>query len=130
MIAGITRSPFNAHRSFVKIVDDKNEHHLEAIDRFRQLCEGRKLVANVDYREGSMLHLRLIDPLDPASASDPLACINADLLREGLASVDKRGCKYLHSYPQVVKKLTADVAEAKKYRAGMFEFGDVEEDDD
>ena len=115
--------------SFIKIVDEKSDHHLDAIDRFRQLCEGRKLVANVYYREGPLLHLRLIDPLDPASASDPLACINADLLRDGLASIDRRGCKYLHSYPQVVKKLAASVAEAKKARAGMFEFGDVEEDD-
>ncbi|KAH8079445.1 transcription factor [Cristinia sonorae] len=119
----------DARLSFVKIVDEKSDHHFEAIDRFRQLCEGRKLVANVDYRESSLLHLRLIDPLDPAAATDPLACINADLLAEGLASIDKRGCKYLQSYPQVVKKLTASVAEAKKARAGMFEFGDVEEDD-
>ncbi|THH26712.1 hypothetical protein EUX98_g7479 [Antrodiella citrinella] len=119
----------DARLSFVKLVDESSDHHTDAVDRFRQLCEGRKLVANVDYREGSLLHLRLIDPLDPVSAADPLACINADLLREGLASIDKKGCRYLHSYPQVVKKLTASVAEAKKERAGMFELGDVEEDD-
>ncbi|TCD62798.1 hypothetical protein EIP91_006391 [Steccherinum ochraceum] len=119
----------DARLSFIKIVDEKSDFHLEAVDRFRQLCEGRKLVANVDYREGSLLHLRLIDPLDPAVANDPLACINADLLRDGLASIDKKGCKYLPSYPQVLKKLASAVTEAKKDRAGMFEFGDVEEDE-
>jgi staphylococcal nuclease domain-containing protein 1 len=41
------------------------------------------LIANVDQREGQLLHLRLIDPSDPQVASDPLACLNADLLRDG-----------------------------------------------
>ena len=49
----------------------------------RDLKQGRKLVANVDQREGSTLHLRLIDPTDPNAADDPLACLNADLVREG-----------------------------------------------
>lgn len=46
-------------------------------------AQGRKLVANVDHREGNLLHLRLIDPTDPNAADDPLACLNADLVREG-----------------------------------------------
>jgi staphylococcal nuclease domain-containing protein 1 len=50
----------------------------------------------------------LIDPTDPNAADDPLACINADLVREGLATVDK-GLKYVGSYPQVVGKLDAGV---------------------
>lgn len=115
--------------SFVKTVDPESEYYQDAIDRFRSLCDGRKLVANVDHREGSILHLRLIDPTDPNAADDPLACINVDLVREGLASVDRKGCKYLSAYPSVVKKLREAVAGAKSERLGMFEFGDVEEDD-
>ena len=65
--------------------------------------QGRKLVANVDHREGNLLHLRLIDPTDPNVADDPLACINADLVREG-ATVDK-SLRYINSYPQILKKL-------------------------
>ncbi|KAI0063561.1 transcription factor [Artomyces pyxidatus] len=124
--------PGQAHEarlSFIKLVGPDSEYHQDAIDRFRQLCEGRKLVANIDHKEGQVLHLRLIDPADPAVASDPLACVNADLLREGLAAIDRKGCKYLSAYPQVVKKLQDSVALAKKDRLGMFEFGDVEEDD-
>lgn len=60
---------------------------------------------------------------------DPLACINADLVSEGLAITDRKGCKYLSAYPQVLEKLQASVMTAKRDRAGMFEFGDVEEDD-
>ncbi|KAG6903018.1 hypothetical protein C0995_007451 [Termitomyces sp. Mi166 len=124
--------PGQAHEarlSFVKLVGPESEYHQEAIDRFRQLCEGRKLVANIDKKEGSLLHLRLIDPENPATTSDPFACINADLLADGLALIDRKGCKYLASYSQVVKRLQDSVLAAKRDRLGIFEFGDVEEDD-
>ena len=118
-----------ARPSFVKLVAPESEYFTEAVERFKQLCDGRKLVANVDNREGALLHLRLIDSTNPDVASDPNACINVDLVAEGLASVDKKGCKYLSAYPVVAKKLQEAVSEAKKQRQGMFEFGDVEEDD-
>ena len=76
-----------------------------------------------------MLHLRLIDPENPEAASDPNACVNVDLVAEGFASIDRRGCRYLNAYPGVSKKLQEAVGEAKRERRGMFEFGDVEEDE-
>ncbi|KAJ7647235.1 hypothetical protein FB45DRAFT_892832 [Roridomyces roridus] len=124
--------PGQAHEarlSFVKLVGPESEYYAEAIDRFRALCEGRKLVANIDHKEGSVLHLRLMDPSDPAAAEDPLACINADLLHDGVASIDRKNCRYLAAYPQVVQRLQKSVVQAKKERLGMFEFGDVEEDE-
>jgi len=48
------------------------------------------LIANVDQREGQILHLRLIDPSDPQAASDPLACLNADILRDGELEIRRR----------------------------------------
>lgn len=81
------------------------------------------MIANVDQREGQLLHLRLIDPQDPNSATDPMACLNADLVREGpstlitdnptaligitpsgLATIDK-SCRYANAYPQVLNSL-------------------------
>ncbi|KAF7296136.1 Transcriptional factor [Mycena kentingensis (nom. inval.)] len=124
--------PGQAHEarlSFVKLVGPESEYYTEAIERFNSLCAARKLVANIDHKEGGVLHLRLMDPTDPAAAEDPLACINADLLRDGLATIDRKNCKYLHSYPAVVKKLQSAVDAAKRDRAGIFEYGDVEEDD-
>ncbi|KAF9060106.1 transcription factor [Rhodocollybia butyracea] len=118
----------DARLSYIKLVGPESEYGPDAIDRFRQLCEGRKLVANIDAREGPLLHLRLIDPQDPSSASDPYECINAELLREGLATIDRK-CSYLSANPQLLKKLKDSVLEAKKARAGQFELGDVEEDD-
>lgn len=104
----------------------ESEYHAEAVDRFRALAEGRKLIANVDHREGALMHLRLIDPAE--AANDPSASINADLLREGVAAIDRKTCRYLTAYPQVVKKLEQAVKDAKRERLGMFEFGDVEEE--
>jgi staphylococcal nuclease domain-containing protein 1 len=115
--------------SFVKLADPSGEYDEEAIARFRKLCDSRKLVANVDYKEGSLLHLRLIDPSDPAAAVDPAACINVELARDGLATLDRKGCKYLKAYSGLVDKVKAATNEAKRDRAGMFEFGDVEEDE-
>jgi staphylococcal nuclease domain-containing protein 1 len=113
----------------VRLVGEESEYRDDAVNRFRQLCDGRKLVANIDHKEGSTLHLRLIDPADPVTADDRLASINVDLVREGLASIDRKGCKYLASYPQVQEKLQEAVAGAKRDRFGMFELGDVEEDE-
>jgi staphylococcal nuclease domain-containing protein 1 len=113
----------------VRLVGEESEYRDDAVNRFRQLCDGRKLVANIDHKEGPTLHLRLIDPADPVTADDRLASINVDLVREGLASIDRKGCKYLASYPQVQEKLQGAVAGAKRDRFGMFELGDVEEDE-
>jgi staphylococcal nuclease domain-containing protein 1 len=69
-----------------------------------------------------------MDPTD-AVADDRLSCINADLLREGVAAIDRKNCPYIASYPHVLKRLQDAISGAKKDRLGMFEFGDVEEDD-
>ncbi|KAF8633360.1 hypothetical protein AX17_004531 [Amanita inopinata Kibby_2008] len=119
----------DARLSFVKLADPESDYGKEAVERFRMLCEGRKLVANIDHKEGSVVHLRLIDTSDPATQNDPCTCINADLVSEGLASIDRKGCKYLQLYPQMNQKLRDSVQIAKRDRAGMFEFGDVEEDE-
>jgi staphylococcal nuclease domain-containing protein 1 len=71
-----------------------------------------------------------VDPTDPVASQDPLVSINASLVGEGFASIDRKGCKYVNSYPGIVKKLEEAVKVAKRGRQGMFEFGDVEEDDD
>jgi staphylococcal nuclease domain-containing protein 1 len=114
----------------VKLVAPTSEYFEEAVGRFRTLCEGRKLIANMDFKEGQLLHLRLIDPSDPASERGE-ASINADLVRDGYASIERKGvvAKYAANYPGVLKQLNEAIRVAKRERAGMFEFGDVEEDD-
>ena len=117
------------HPSFIKLAAPESDYFTEGMERFHQLCDGRELVAIVDHKEGALLHLRLIDSTNPETAEDPNACINVDLVAEGLASIDRKGSKYLSAYPVVYKRLQEAVNEAKRHRYGMFEFGDVEEDD-
>ncbi|KAI0081272.1 transcription factor [Panus rudis PR-1116 ss-1] len=132
---GLPGQAHDARLSFVRLPQENSEYYPEAVDRFRQLCEGRKLVANVDHREHlsanhQLLHLRLIDPSDPAAQHDPLACINLDLVREGYARLDKKGAgKYLAAYPQVVKRINEASRDAKRERLGMYEFGDIDDDE-
>jgi len=119
-----------ARLSFVKLANPSGEYGEEAINRFKSLCDSRRLVANIDHKEGSLLHLRLIDPSDPAAATDPAACINVELARDGLATLDRNGCKYAKAYPGIVEKVNTAIKAAKRDRAGMFEFGDVEDDEE
>jgi len=88
------------------------------------------MVANIDAKEGQTIHLRLIDSTDPSTAEDPNASINVDLVREGLAVVDRKGCKYLSSYPAIAKRLAEASEIAKSSRAGIYELGDVSPEDD
>ena len=118
--------------SFIRFVSNKSEYYDDAVHRFRTLCEGRKLIAVTDYKEGPLLHLRLIDPSDATSSTDPDASINADLVREGFATVDKKGTpgRYLQNHPSILTRLAENLRLAKRERLGQFELGDVEEDDD
>jgi len=118
-----------ARMSFVKLAAPDSDYFTEAVERFKHLYGNQKLVANIDHKEGVLLHLRLFDPATPDAASDPTACINVEFVAEGLALIDKKGCKYLNAYPGVQKKLQEAVTEAKRKRYGMFEHGDVEEDE-
>ncbi|KAG8932888.1 hypothetical protein FRC02_000398 [Tulasnella sp. 418] len=119
----------DARLSFVKLVDPSSEYHEDSAGRFRELVEGKNMIANIDSKEGNLLHLRLIDPADPTVKDDPLACINTQLVGEGLAVVDRKGCKYISVYPAIAKRLSEEFEKAKSDRAGIYEFGDVSPDD-
>jgi len=119
----------DARLSFVKLVGPESEYHEEAIRRFQLLCADRKLIANIDYSDGGILYLRMIDPSDSTVTADPNTCINVDLVREGLATVERKN-KYAPSYPSLMVKLREATEIAKRERAGIYEFGDVSPDDD
>ncbi|SCV72043.1 BQ2448_4737 [Microbotryum intermedium] len=117
----------DATLSFVTLLDHSTEYGLEAQDRFRDLCEGRQLVANVDARDPGLLHLSLFDPDDPESAKGHEASINVQLVREGYARVD-RTSRFRQAYPQVVKALERATEQARRDRAGAYELGDIFEE--
>ncbi|GAA5961162.1 hypothetical protein JCM3765_001249 [Sporobolomyces pararoseus] len=113
--------------SFVNLLDWRTEYGQDAMDRFRELCEGQNLVANIDHRDPQQLHLSLFDPSDPASLTSHESSINVQLVREGLARIDKRS-RLRDAYPGVVRALDQAVLEAKRGRYGAYELGDILED--
>lgn len=95
-----------------------DEYAAEAQDRFRDY-EGRKLIANVDYREpapgGPIVHLTLYDP--ELANTTPEACLNVDLVREGYALVDKK-VPYVKARPTMTTALEAASSEARRLHRG------------
>ena len=64
---------------------------------------------------------------DPGQPLDVAISINADIVREGLATVDQKSflCRNLPELIQPLEKLQAD---AKTKRVGMFKYGDASEE--
>lgn len=69
-------------------------------------------MANIDYREQNVLSLTLYDP---AQSQTPEASINADMVREGLATVNTK-VRYARGNQATLKKLQEALEEAKKER--------------
>lgn len=113
--------------SFVKLLGTDSEYGVEAMDRFKSLVEGRTLVANIDYRDPAqkgLLHLSLYEPSDSPTS---ISSINHTLVQDGYALIDN-GAPYRSAYPDMYRALQTAKSEAKKNRAGAYEFGDAFED--
>ncbi|OZJ04390.1 hypothetical protein BZG36_02420 [Bifiguratus adelaidae] len=98
--------------SFVKIPKQEEDYGAEANDFLRDLVMDRSLVANVDYRDHGILHLTLYDPKKSESADDSL---NAELLRAGLAVLDKK-LRYAKANAAITKKLEDASDSARRER--------------
>lgn len=111
-----------AQLSFVTLLDPtSSDYGVEALDRFREYCEDRALVACVDFKEGSgLLHLSLFDPKLSTDES-----INISLVKDGLARVDTKS-RLREIAPK--QALAAATTEAKRSRSGAYELGDVFDD--
>ncbi|PWN30144.1 hypothetical protein BDZ90DRAFT_247733 [Jaminaea rosea] len=101
-----------------------NEYAWEAQERFRDYL-GQKLIANVDYQEGQVLHLTLYDPASANVAAGPEASINVSLAKEGWALLDER-VPYWKSYPKMGQSLVSGNQEARRRHLGVYEYGDPE----
>jgi len=99
----------------------------DVVDFLRYNASGREMVANVDYisPEG-ILHVTLFDP---KTSPDKSASFNAEVIAEGLALVPKKLKAWERSAQEVLKALKEREAEAKEGRKGIWEYGDLTEDD-
>ncbi|RUS33118.1 hypothetical protein BC938DRAFT_473013 [Jimgerdemannia flammicorona] len=112
--------------SFLKVPAREDDYGQEAYERLQELIGGKQLVANVDYRDKGVLSLTLYDP---AQSQTPEASINADMVRDGLATVNAK-VRYAKGNQNTLKKLQEALAAAKEDRLNLFEYGDITADDD
>ncbi|GAB5593132.1 hypothetical protein Unana1_08032 [Umbelopsis nana] len=112
--------------SFVKAPNKDQDYGVEALEHLQRLAGGKQLVANVDSREGGVLSLTLYDPAISTSAD---ASINYDMIRDGYGHVIAKA-RYSGGNQDIIKKLQEGLADAKRERVGMFEFGDNTPSDD
>lgn len=117
-----------ASLSFISLLGSETDYAAEAVELFRDLCEGRPLVANIDRRDANSVSVTLFDA-NVSKSSTSTDSINVELVRSGLAKIDKKS-PLRSAYPHVVKALEAAQQEAKRTRAGAFELGDFLDQDD
>ncbi|KAF9094118.1 hypothetical protein BGX23_002501 [Mortierella sp. AD031] len=114
--------------SYVKVPELKEDYGLEAANRFRDLVSGRQLVGVVEQREHNVMHLTLYDP---NVSQDPDRSLNAELVRDGLATVFTKTRYARHPGNQaLVAKFQESTALAKRERLNLFEYGDNTADDE
>ena len=100
--------------SYVKVPAVKEDYGIEAANRFRDLVSGRQLVGVVEQREHNVMHLTLYDP---SVSQDPDRSLNAELVRDGLATVfiKSRYARHPSNQP-LVAKFQESTALAKRER--------------
>ncbi|KAK3834000.1 MAG: tudor domain-containing protein [Linnemannia gamsii] len=114
--------------SYVKVPEIKDDFGIEAANRFRDLVSGHQLVGVVEQREHNVMHLTLYDP---KVSQDPDRSLNAELVREGLATVFVKSRYARHPGNQaLVSKFQESTALAKRERLNLFEYGDNTADDE
>ena len=99
----------------------------EAIGFIQEIAMNKELVANVDYTspEGT-LHVTLFDQSTSEKLTDS---INTEIVAEGHAMVPKKLKAWERGFGDVLKTLREKMDAAKDQRFGMWEYGDLTEDD-
>ncbi|PVZ96848.1 hypothetical protein BB558_004166 [Smittium angustum] len=130
-LASYPPSAIEAKLAFLKTAS--SDYKDEAFNCIRSYVEGKKLVANVEARSGSgnsqVLYLTLYDSGVSGKPDFVKDSINSAIVRAGYATVDKRNPASMRN-PECSTKLEELVNEAKKYRRGMWEYGDVGSDEE
>lgn len=99
----------------------------DAIGFIQEIAMNKELVANVDYTapEGT-LYVTLYDQSTSEKLTDS---INAEIIAEGHAMVPKKLKAWERGFGDVLKTLREKMDAAKTERLGMWEYGDLTEDD-
>lgn len=116
----------DAQLSFLQLPGSP-EYLADAVDFIARETADRQLVANVDAVEkDGTLFVTLFDPAESKSGEQNL---NADVVGEGLAMVPRKLKAWERSATGVLEGLKKREEEAKTERRGMWEYGDLTEDE-
>lgn len=116
----------DAQLSFIQMSANP-EYLADAVHFIAQETADRQLVANVDQVEkDGTLWVTLFDPKQSKTGVDS---VNADVVSEGLAMVPKKLRAWERGASDILDALKKRETTAKAERRGMWEYGDLTEDD-
>lgn len=104
------------------------EYLSEAVDFIARETADRQLVANVDHADGKTgeLYVTLFDPKESSKVEQS---INADVVGGGFAMVARKLRPFERGAGDVLEKLRGREKEAKENKWGIWEYGDITEDE-
>jgi len=109
-----------AQLAFLKAPALDQDFGEDSAEYLRELVWDRPIRGNVEYREGDTLHLSLYD-------SESESYINASMINAGLARLEKvRG----RQYESLLEKLREEESSARQQHNGIWQYGDVDSDDE
>lgn len=118
----------DAQLSFIQVPGNP-EYLADTIHFIGSEIANRQLVANVDQVDkDGLLWVTLFDPKDSKSG-DQQNSLNAEIVSEGLAMVPRKLKAWERGASDVLEGLRKRESEAKEERRGMWEYGDLTEDD-
>ncbi|PVU87766.1 hypothetical protein BB561_006189 [Smittium simulii] len=126
-------SPVAIQSKFAFLKSPVSDYMDDAFMFVRGQLEGKQLAANIEARTGSgnnqIMHLTVYDSKVSSTQDLISSSINASVILEGFAAVDKKDPASLRNSSGLVS-LESLMVEAKKSRKGMWEYGDVLPDEE
>jgi len=109
-----------ARLAYVKVPGLDEDFGEEAAQFLREMVLGKTVMANVEFKDGNVFYLSLGD-------RESGVHVNAALLRQGLARVERVRGKYLQP---LIEKLKEEESQARAHHSCIWEYGDPGSDDD
>ncbi|KAI9597394.1 transcription factor [Syncephalis fuscata] len=115
--------------AFLKVPARSSDYGSEVYNAMRDLVENAELIAVVEARQGTVLHCTFYNAKLAADKRRHENSLNAELLRLGFASLDKRAA-YAKNRASAVATLQVVQDSARRGHRGMWEYGDIPDEDD
>ena len=122
----------DAGLSFCQFATTNPEYRADAVAFLTDLTANRPLVASLDFEEkdSGSWWVTLFDPerADNNKEGGEEESLNADVVAEGLAMLQRKPRAWEASRPKVMQHIRKKEDEAKAEKKGMWEYGDISED--